>query len=619
MIKFVQNNKDSILLFCLLFLLFFLTDIDTCSKILSQKFDSQMILTWQYSLAKGYFPIIDLFYPYGFFQYFKDSSITLSAIAVLVKALLFVFFYIAFKVVFKSRILSFISFSSLFIFVTTVSSISVFGRYGLLLAFSLAVGLLLFKGYGISRPFNFVVGALVGLIFYVLPDQAFLAVGVYVAIIISNFSLNFIKSVSYSFLGLLVFVIPFFATLIYTDNFSLYINSFTTLKDISSFAKIPFPPGIFTNDNVFTILTLTLSISVLSYRILILKIKKTIHDIALFASVVPLILLEQKNVLRSIDTQLTFYAIVLTFILLAYFFEKKKGLFPVIYLCIVSVFLIFFAGFKVNSGDQRISSFSLCVDQNLRIANYKTHEKVLSKVKQLGGGQVFSYPQDPVFYVLNDQKPPYFLSIYEASTFEGQELRKSYIKETKIEYVIVNMDIKSTQDNVPDFVRAKNELSFILNNYEPITSVENFLILKKSKNADVFKKQYSSTFAKSLLDVDLELVPYAEARDKSKYLRKKIYSVVGLKELNEKLSSSGLSTVGKQMLVKTLKDGELILTFETYDGNTTIVRMLDCSKGCLVNLNGIPLFYRNRVIRNIASNLNLSEVTFFEEKNSIFW
>ncbi len=85
-----------------------------------------------------------------------------------------------------------------------------------------------------------------------------------------------------------------------------------------------------------------------------------------------------------------------------------------------------------------------------------------------------------IFYILFNQIPPYYPSIYEATPVYAQDKQIKYIKENKVNFVILNTKSTAIQDGVPDKVRARKLYGFIKKNYTPFKKIEYFQILKSN-------------------------------------------------------------------------------------------------------------------------------------------
>jgi ankyrin repeat protein len=139
--------------------------------------------------------------------------------------------------------------------------------------------------------------------------------------------------------------------------------------------------------------------------------------------------------------------------------------------------------FKFDSSGYSFSekNISQCVRKKINnidkreLAPYNSVEKYLSEKN----AKIFSFPGDPIFYILFNQKPPYYPTIYEATPIYAQKKLIKFIEENKINYVILNIKSTSIQDTVPDKMRARILYEYIMNNFKKEKQIDNFLIFKK--------------------------------------------------------------------------------------------------------------------------------------------
>lgn len=146
--------------------------------------------------------------------------------------------------------------------------------------------------------------------------------------------------------------------------------------------------------------------------------------------------------------------------------------------------------FNENINDFLVNKNALCLDDNLKkliIGKNTKFEKVKKIIEEdaKGHSRIFDYLSNPVFYVLFNQKPPYYFTIFEATPLYAQKSNIRYIEKNKVKYIIYNIDALRIQDGVPDYVRSKVLFEYILNNFKVLDKVENFIIFKKIKGENV--------------------------------------------------------------------------------------------------------------------------------------
>ena len=119
---------------------------------------------------------------------------------------------------------------------------------------------------------------------------------------------------------------------------------------------------------------------------------------------------------------------------------------------------------------------------------------IISKNKQLPGikkqlysrknfnKKVFTFPGEPIFYIMFGQKPPYYPTIYEATPIKAQKELITYIQKENIDVILYNVKTRSIQDEVPDTVRGRLLYEYIRSNYSVERKVGNYLIFIKNRN-----------------------------------------------------------------------------------------------------------------------------------------
>lgn len=509
-------SSDIIVLFAILSVVYFKDFFLSCYNYLNLSFNSQIPLTWNFTSLNNVFPYKDIYYPYGILFYFKSNSF-LQIINFFLPTILFVNIYIFFKEISKSKLLAFVSFLSFYLFIHKYTGIENFNRYGIILSLALLFSYVFYKLRLISIKASFFLGILIGSILSLVNDQ-----GVYVFLLfafllaitpflkkvekLNYFNFLFFR-ITASVLGIIIGFLPFFIFLIsnnMTYEFYLFVKH---LSDFILYAKTPFIPFSTTIDNLFTFGSLFIAIVVLSYKIFFSNKKLSLLSCLEMSLVFILILLEQKNIIRSIDKQITFIAF---FLYLIMFYELignqinnilKAVCFIVISAVVLSGFgLHRFINYKLEFNKELISSFfhenignfiinksELCLNNNLskllldRNTEFTKVKKTIEKDSK-GYFRIFDYLSNPVFYVLFNQKPPYYFTIFEATPLYAQESNIKYIKENKVKYIIYDKDALSIRDGVPDYVRSKVLFQYILNNFEVLDRIKNFTIYKKIEN-----------------------------------------------------------------------------------------------------------------------------------------
>ncbi len=644
-------RKELIVLFIILSFLSIPNLIHLCKSYTELNYDNQIQLAWQYSASIGQFPYKHIFFPYyGFVTYLKGQNLFFSIIYFFLTPFLLTFFYFIIHTIFRDRLFSYFSVFILFLFAFTITGFEIFSRYGVLVFFACSHAFILFSHKIKSqRKIILSAGVLNGLAFPFFNDQAIYGFVLFIAMLTTDKVLrNGFKKENKFLFDLIIFVLcflvgimPFLTYLVTNHYFSYFFFSLFELSDISKFAKTPFFHSFATVDNVFTFVSLFLTISFIIYRLVYLRKKATLNSYIQIALVFALILLEQKNIIRSIDIQLTFIGLLLYIFL---FYELKTVLKTYkisdikifIYYINIVIIILFFIGLRPADA---VKNPEQCMYKNgkLTIKNIEKYEKVKRVAESIKGfnGKIFSYPGDTIFYVVFEQPMPYYPSSFEASAQIAQNKTIEYIEKNNIKYVVYNTKNYAIQDEVPNYIRSPILHSYIITNYFPKVSSGDFLILEKKVDEKDFLNDpildSLNEYKKTFLKVDLGNIPRSEGLYKKKNLpsevSKKNIVTKSVIELNKELSLKNVSSDNKFLIIefkKSLKKKhKSTLRIKTKDSLETAVKFYSCNNTspCLINLSRLPIFYKTRLIKEISiKNNEVKGVNFFEiSDESIFW
>lgn len=507
-------SPDIIALFIILSVVYFKDFFLSCTNYLNLSFNSQIPLTWDFTSLNNLLPYKDIYFPYGILFYFKNTIPFLGVISFFLPTILFTSIYIIFKRVFRSKFLALASFISFYLFIYKYTGIENFIRYGIILFHALLFSYVFYKARVISIKVSFFSGILIGCIFSLINDQGIYAFLLFIFLLAISSVLKKVEKLNYfkflfsriiaNLLGFVVGFLPFFIFLNSNKITSEFFSFMKHLSDFQLYAKTPFIPFSTTTDNLFTFGSIFIAIVALSYKIFFSQRKLTLISFLEISLVFTLILLEQKNIIRSIDKQITFIAFFLYIVLFCELIINKIGKFSTVFCFIIISALILsgfglhpFINYSLNFKKDLINSFfqknindflanknQLCLDDNLNKLIVGKNTK-LEKVKKIiekdskGYSKIFDYLSDPVFYVLFNQKPPYYFTIFEGTPLYAQESNIKYIEENRVRYIIYNTDALGVQDSVPDYVRNKFLFKYVLNNFKVLDKVENFIIFKK--------------------------------------------------------------------------------------------------------------------------------------------
>lgn len=635
-------------------------------------FDSQIPMTVNFVSSNTFLPYRDIYFPYGILFYLRQHNILFSTMFVFLPPLLFVSFLLYFKKLWNKNIYAYISFFFLFYFVAAFPGIETFRRYGVIAVLGLFFSYIFYKNVFVKSFTSLLIGILIGIVFSLINDQGIYAFLLYSLLLFVNplirngiSQLKIRKYYTYLFFGVTSFItgvffgfLPFLIYLAYNKIFTSFLQYLMHLRDFPLYANTPFIPFSATSDNLFTFSILFLSIFFVFYNLVHRK-KYSLSFYVLFSYISILILLEQKSLIRSLDNVITFFTVVmlitLAYELVLYFKYHKIAEIKLLFCYLLLIVIVLF---KLNLHPFAFSTYTLkyttsvssaflqkndnqgiCMSLNLNkfLNQEKTYIQVERRIKEdpQFSGKIFNYLSDPIFYVLFNQKPPYYFTIFEATPLYAQKSNIEYIKTNNASHIIYNSNVVALQDGVPDYARQKLLLRYIINNFIINEEIGDFFILKKKTNQEDFFKNISSKksyFNNYLLNINLGAIPKSEGIYKKKYLfgnkgTKILFSGSSL-SIKEFLKQRNVDTSNK-VLVLTVesykRDGkEIFVTLKTKDGKTTSVTFSRCNVGnsCIINLVSIPLFYKERIIKEILVDDNFRgkiELVDTITENSNLW
>lgn len=624
-------KKEYLLLFLTLSILSLSNLSNLCGAINQLSFDNQILLTWRFSEAIGQMPYRDVFFPYGLETYYKFGNILFSVIYYFLTPFLLTYIFFVFQKNFRNRLYSYLSLLLLFIFIIKFTGFEIFSRYGILVLFACAYAKLFYSYKNdLKNKYICILGIGTGLVFPLYNDQ-----GIYAFILFFLFLFtdrlyrkylklqNLIKETILYIFGFIIGMIPFLIFLVWNNSLIQFVKSVFDLSDLSQYAKVPFFHSIVTVDNVFTLLMLFLAIIFIGYKIIYSSAKLTLNLYVVIGLVYSLIIVEQKNIMRSIDVELSFIGLLI-FIFL--FFELKKylnrngvsNLKSVIYYVNIAIILLFIIGFKifysnVNQNSCKGSRNIFAINNT----NYKNIKNYLSKNFK-AGNEIFSYPADPVLYIVLHQAPPYYPGIFDGSSRNAQLNMINYIKIHKIQLIIYNYNNYAVEDEVPNYIRGIAINQYVLNNYDIKQIIGSYLIMQRNNSTDDFfnNKLLSKIpkFRNSLLQTNMENIPRSEGIYKLNEINKAQSKLVTKAEastiINKYLKNNFIYSNNIFLVINFNKRDnnkqQAVLSIKTNDDYGASIRFNTCEKevSCVIHLSNSPLFYRNRLLKDISFDKN---------------
>ncbi len=301
--------------------------ISNCNPF-SLGFDEQSFLFWKHVRSLDLIPFKDFFYPYGLLFYLKiDDSLwfTISIVLVAVSiGLIFLFF----RNIFEDRLYTYTFFLAFCLFVGAFLGFDSFLRYSPIIFVAYVASTLAYRGIILNKISALLIGLTLGLLFSFINDLFFYSF--FVSFSLTLFYLIFkhrkvdkkvFLFAAYSLFGFLIGAFPLLIYLSKNDALGSFVENYRLLKDISIFAKVPFPPTLKSFENLFVIGTLIISLLSLTSDVIWQK-KKSFSFYLKFSLIIAVVFLEQKNIVRSFYQQLSFIGLII-FSFLANDFKKK--------------------------------------------------------------------------------------------------------------------------------------------------------------------------------------------------------------------------------------------------------------------------------------------------------
>lgn len=624
--------------------------INNCRLFWPNNFDSINFLTWEYSAKIGLIPIKDNNFPYGLLSYFKDVNIFAAFFDFLFTPLLFTGYLFIFKKIYNNSYYAYFSTGALLLFIVYITGFDVFNRYGILPLFAGIISYIFYSSNKIlSKRIYLSIGIGIGLLIFLIIDQAIYASLIFILLLIT-FSYVHLQhkklkeslkttsaNLSFFFIGCTIGFLPFLIYLLKLNALIQFMQFFSYLSDLTFLAKAPFINSISTPDNLFLLVIGIVSIIYSSYIIIFKKDTLTANRYFLISLVYSYLLLQQKSIIRSIAPQITFLGLLLFFSLfyeLKLFLEKQEMNRSILYAYFVNlvVAITFIIGLT-PFGPAALYTWTSdndCFQKNIeqQIAQDPTYKEVKDNISS---GKIFSFPSSPFFYILYNQKPPMYLSTYEASPKYAQQNLIQYIQKQKIDWVIYDYVNTELLDGVPDYIRATILHQYIINNFSIQKAVGRFLIFKyNSSKKDFFKDPMLNKFPtlrQELTDVNLAAIPSSEGYYKVTLLKNKkpVMSNFLIKNFNSNLASNKMLSTNTILTIwiKKTNKKQLTISINTEDGLETKVHFASCKEKnpCIINLSRLPIFYQVRQLKEISDENNvITKVSLYKiTEDSRFW
>jgi hypothetical protein len=640
-------------------------------------FDSQNYLTWFYAASRGFRPNIDIFYLYGYLTYFAEGLAWARVLLWIYISILFVIYFFLIKKMFQSSGLAYVLFGVLLVLISANSYLWAFYRYGTAPAMIGLFAWALTKDRKYNKYAIIVLGIISSALYFLLTDQGVVLIMASLVVILvdsttsqSNIKKNtnplsmLVKQGARYMVGLSlgasIFVIP----LIQQGVMSQFLGFVVANSKITLYGKLTyFSSGLAAKD-VLISGSIWIAIILVAYRYIFHSNKfRFMQSYALLGAVCVLGIIQYKNTTRAIDNDvlIPLYFMILcacSMVCLALKERKIRQEWLVLWAvgCIMFCFSSSLSYSKIVRGMTVLKdSYSVsrvrmtgpravepelaqCMRRPLSALPKTGMEAYFEVVRwvnsQVGfNGKIFSYPGDPIFYVLLGQKPPPIFNAYDATPKASQEQNIDYIHRNNVQYIVFNTTSSSFMDGVPNMVRNAYIHKYIFTHYEPVVMLGQFVIMKKTQGEhDVLASsvQLNHEFLDELTNIDLRRIPKSEGSKLEKH--QSDWKSVGtspksLDDLQTELRTNRLYSKNLALLVSFNSfEGlsEYDVTMQVMSGNmVTNVKFEACVYPaiCMIHLDRLPLFYVNKPVTKIVLDRpTYRDLRFVEVINDdIFW
>lgn len=664
--KSLKNLKlpiDVLLVFLISLLILVPQAINACHLFATLGFDAQNHTVWSYLSGLGAIPIRDTHHPHGLLSVYASSNFYIYIIYAVLPAFHYSLLYIVMKRLFKRDIfMLYAMFLFVFIFTISIMGIAHINRYGLIISVPSLAAFLIYK-YNLKNISFIIAGVIAGLV-----TSSSLAIGTLVVAVIlpliffSNPGLLNRENVNHlphyllrKFINFGVgFLVGLAPLIIFLAINQVWLQYYSFIKEIFYASQYAKNSIVYSRILVFIILVVILQVFALIAQILQRKLKNNrLYFYLLITTFTSSILIMQKSLIRQMDHVVINFTIFSLSVLVSNLSRNKafvkSNILKVLVLMFIFIFpTVFSFPVSVNKYLKNISmTIKTIAGKNVlpgplcKLDKSDVREKIEDSSylevadyieKENKNALVFSYPYDPIFYLLLEQKPPPYLNVYEGSPLIAQEKNIKYLIENDIEYVIYNTD-PVLIDNVPEYIRASTLNSYILREYKPFHQHKKFVLLKKKNRDEEYfiqnrkENEKFSSLSDRILNTNFSGVFLSEGYHKAERLLSEgrlIYEGGGVGELNGFFNKNEISSSQLFLLVKFSSETSKTVTMISRSSGGVLSKVIfqSCVDNyCLIRLSRLPAFYQNAKIDGIKFNHNveLVKLIILEKESEYYW
>lgn len=653
------------------FLASFLAMYPVCDTAFEFYFDAQNFLTWQYASLQGFVPYKDIFYPYGIFLYYAGGHLLVWLALWGWTVLLLVAAFLLIRRLGASFLLSLIFFFGLLAVLFGLPvDLNHFNRYGPATIAAGWVSVWIFEFSKTRMRWVWFGGVGTGIMFSLFFDQGLYVLAAAFFVMLwnawlqsGNVRAKFIHVLQMSLVflsGWFVGVVPFGIYLWRHQAFGTFVLFTKTLFASARYAKMAYLPMPLRLNVLVSPVLVGLTAIFLGYGIVFhtAKMKSRVVS-ALIGFFIVLFMAEYKNTIRPFidnEFQMTAYFVVIGLVLAVRECLRTHRVAHsiIIFYCTLAV-LAYSAGISLLPPAGEVSnSITRVVNMYRDIGSAKQSPIAIWKACAAGmpsrlteqvnpniravidwlkrqadfNGNIFSYPADPVFYILLHQKPPPFFNAYDGTPIEAQNANRQFLQDTDVRYIVYK-DEAFDLDFVPNVVRNNHLVAYMLTTYEPVSAFGQYTIFKRmGKFVDSMKvlSNDQSWLYKTLTNIDLGSIPQTQGAKINQWRDQIQLLTTGksFRDITAYVTKENVSTDGIVLAVSGTKKGaKEKIYFTSEDGLRSEVQFVGCSESqvCVIRLGALPHFFIHRRLVRVETDEPFDGIVrLLRVKNSsLFW
>lgn len=521
--RIIRKISYFLIIFCVTYLILIPQTNNFCHQITGLDFDTQNLFVWDHLAEMGYKPYKDTFYPYGFLFFYKSQSMPWFIIYSLIgTTLLVIIYYTIINKLFNKGYIKLVIYLSLLLLILNTLGTWTFTRYGFSLSVSLLSCWILF--YAQKRKLSItVLGLIAGFSAIISSSDTLYIVLTQIILIlfdeISNPKMkgrlikllrNLIVKSLYYLIGIIIGLVPLTFYLTSQEMIKPFIQFYQDLLFISEYAKAPYLINNFYE--IYIIVTLIICFAALALRLGSSVTRNKYRTYILMTTFLSFLIIMQKHLIRPMSIIIIYNAFIANLILFGISQKEMSHLFRKINksVLILLLYIIFYLSLTTSFNfpfNYSILDTSILAYQRTNLKNTINFNNKLcriseinwqrlqlpesySQIKNFLGNeyyphQFFSFPYDPILYLLTNNQPAPYPNVYESAPMAIQKKNIDYIEQHQIPFIIYNLKALAI-DGSPDYMRGSETMKYIIANYHPIKYIEPFVVLARNTDSNDF-------------------------------------------------------------------------------------------------------------------------------------